>query len=382
MRCVATAGTGRDDNGRLWSTRQTTAAARAPMPKSSSKPRMITRSLRARMFGANLAAMAAETSSDIRHAAVAPDEAGNRLDRVLAAHFGDLSRSRLKRLVEQGQVQLDGKPVSDPAFKVKSGQVFTVAVPPPESGAIEPQAMDLKILFEDAHLLVLEKPAGLVVHPAPGNRDRTLVNALLAHCGDSLVGIGGVKRPGIVHRLDKDTSGLMVIAKTEAAHRVLSADFAARRITRAYQAIVWGVPAPKSGEITGAIGRNPRDRKTMAVVATGKAAVTRYQVLKSFGTAAALIECRLGSGRTHQIRVHLLAKGNPVLGDPVYKGRHISARLAKLPAAAKAAADGLGRQALHAYLLGFHHPATGEYREFKSSLPNQITSLLHKLEEI
>ena len=326
--------------------------------------------------------MAVETSSDIRHATVAPDEAGNRLDRVLASHFGDLSRSRLKRLIEQGHVQFDGKPVDDPAFKVKSGQIFAVAVPPPESGAIEPQAMDLVILFEDAHLLVLDKPAGLVVHPAPGNPDRTLVNALIAHCGDSLAGIGGVKRPGIVHRLDKDTSGVMVIAKTEGVHRALSADFAARRVTRAYQAIVWGVPTPKSGEIVGAIGRNPRDRKTMAVVATGKAAMTRYQVLKNFGTAAALIECRLGSGRTHQIRVHLLAKGNPVLGDPVYKGRHITARLAKLPAAAKAAASGLGRQALHAYLLGFRHPATGEYREFKSALPSQITSLLHTLEGI
>lgn len=326
--------------------------------------------------------MAVETSSDIRYAAVAPDEAGNRLDRVLASHFGDLSRSRLKQLVEQGRVRLHGKPIGDPAFKVRLGQVFAVAVPAAESSTIEPQAMDLEILFEDPHLLVLDKPAGLVVHPAPGNPDHTLVNALVAHCGDSLAGIGGIKRPGIVHRLDKDTSGVMVIAKTDAAHRALSADFAARRITRAYQAIVWGVPTPKSGEITGAIGRNPRDRKIMAVVATGKAATTRYQVLKSFGTAAALIECRLGSGRTHQIRVHLLAKGNPVLGDPVYKGRHIAARLAKLPAAARAATRDFGRQALHAYLLGFHHPATGEYREFKSALPNQITSLLHKLEQI
>jgi len=326
--------------------------------------------------------MAVDTSSDIRHAAVAPDEAGNRLDRVLTGHCGDLSRSRLKRLIEQGHVTFDGKPITDPAFKVKAGQIFAVTVPPPDLGAIEPQPMDLTILFEDAHLLVLDKPAGLVVHPAPGNPDRTLVNALIAHCGDSLAGIGGVKRPGIVHRLDKDTSGVMVIAKTEAAHRALAADFAARRVTRAYQAIVWGVPTPKAGEIVGAIGRNPRDRKTMAVVATGKAATTRYQMLKSFGTAASLIECRLGSGRTHQIRVHLLAKGNPVLGDPVYKGRHIVARLAKLPAATRTVASNLRRQALHAYLLGFHHPATGEYREFKSALPSDITALLHKLEKI
>lgn len=322
------------------------------------------------------------TNSDIRRAAAAPDDAGTRLDRMLATRFADLSRSRLKRLVEQGQVTLDGKPIGDPAFKVKAGQVFTVVLPPPESATIEPQPMDLNIRFEDEHVLVLDKPAGVVVHPAPGNPDRTLVNALVAHCGESLVGIGGVRRPGIVHRLDKDTSGLMVIAKTERAHRALAADFAARRVTRAYQAVVWGVPTPKTGEIVGAIGRNPRDRKTMAVVADGKAAITRYTVFKSFGTAAALIECRLGSGRTHQIRVHLLSKGNPVIGDPVYRGRHVTARLARLPPAARQAVAGLRRQALHAYLLGFRHPATGEYRQFKSALPSEIADLLHKLEDI
>lgn len=326
--------------------------------------------------------MAAGTKGDIRQVTTATNDAGDRLDRVLAGRFADLSRSRLKRLVEQNQVTLDGKPIDNPAFKVKAGQTFTVAVPPPEPGTIEPQAMDLKILFEDEHLLVLDKPAGLVVHPAPGNPDRTLVNALIAHCGESLAGIGGVKRPGIVHRLDKDTSGLMVIAKTQAAHRALAANFAARRITRAYQAVVWGVPSPKRGEIVGAIGRNPRDRKTMAVVATGKAATTRYQVLKTFGAVAALVECRLGSGRTHQIRVHLLSKGNPVMGDPVYKGRHVTARLTKLPTPARALVEQLRRQALHAYLLGFRHPASGEYREYKSALPREIADLLHILEHI
>ncbi len=326
--------------------------------------------------------MTTDTKADIRRVAPGPDDVGRRLDRVLATHFADLSRSRLKRLVEQGRVTLDGKAIDNPAFKVKPGQVFAVALPPPEPDTIAPQPMALEIVYEDEHLLVLDKPAGIVVHPAPGNPDRTLVNALIAHCGDSLAGIGGVRRPGIVHRLDKDTSGLMVIAKTEAAHRALAADFAARRITRAYQALVWGVPTPKSGAITGAIGRNPRDRKTMAVVATGKAATTRYRVLKNFGTAAALVECRLGSGRTHQIRVHLLSKGNPVMGDRVYRGRHIAERLARLPAAIRAAAAGLGRQALHAYLLGFRHPASGEYREFKSALPREITDLLRKLEAI
>ncbi|MDE2166721.1 MAG: RluA family pseudouridine synthase [Alphaproteobacteria bacterium] len=326
--------------------------------------------------------MVVGTNSDIRRAEVLAADAGTRLDRMLAARFADFSRSRLKRLVEQGHVTLDDKPIDDPAFKVKTGQIFTVAFPPLESETIEPQPMDLNIVFEDAHVLVLDKPAGIVVHPAPGNPDRTLVNALVAHCGDSLTGIGGVRRPGIVHRLDKDTSGLMVIAKTEAAHRALSTDFATRRITRAYQALVWGVPTPRTGEIVGPIGRNPRDRKTMAVVAGGKAATTRYKVLKSFGTTAALIECRLGSGRTHQIRVHLLNKGSPIMGDPVYRGRHGAARFARLPPVARQALAGLQRQALHAYLLGFRHPATGEYQEFKTALPSQIVDLLHKLEDI
>ena len=352
------------------------------MPASSSTPRLITRSLRPRIFGPNLAGMAARTNSDIRRAAAAATDAGTRLDRLLAAQFPDLSRSRLKRLVQQGRVRIEDTPINDPAFKVRAGQVFTVDVPPPESATIEPQAMELRILFEDEHVLVLDKPAGVVVHPAPGNPDRTLVNALIAHCGDSLIGIGGVRRPGIVHRLDKDTSGLMVIAKTESAHHALAADFAARRVTRAYQAIVWGVPTPKTGEIVGPIGRNPRDRKTMAIVASGKAATTRYTTLRSYGTAAALIECRLGSGRTHQIRVHLLSKGNPIMGDPVYRGRHIAARLAKLPPPIRDAATGLRRQALHAYLLGFRHPASGEYREFKSALPSEIGDLLPKLEKI
>jgi 23S rRNA pseudouridine1911/1915/1917 synthase len=301
---------------------------------------------------------------------------------MLATQLGDLSRSRLKRLIEDGQVSLDGLKVTDPALKVKTGQVFTLALPPPESGTVAAQAMDLDIVFEDAHLLVLDKPAGLVVHPAPGNPDKTLVNALLAHCGDSLAGIGGVKRPGIVHRLDKDTSGLMVVAKTEAAHRALTAAFAGRKVTRAYQALVWGVPSPKTGEISGGIGRHPRDRKKMAVTARGKPAVTRYQVLKSFGGAAALVECRLGTGRTHQIRVHLTAKGHPLIGDPVYRGGSAARRLDRLPEPARRVVSGLERQALHAYLLGFVHPANREYLEFYSLLPSDICDLLNQLEQI
>ncbi|MGA3306085.1 MAG: RluA family pseudouridine synthase [Stellaceae bacterium] len=330
------------------------------------------------MFRFTLAAMAAETLQ----ARVGSDVAGERLDRFLAVALAGFSRSRLKNLVESGQVSLGGATVTDPAMRVKPGQVFILAVPPPETASPEPQAMELDIRFEDEHLLVLNKPAGLVVHPAPGNPDRTLVNALLAHCGESLAGIGGVKRPGIVHRLDKDTSGLMVVAKNDAAHRALARDFAAHVVTRAYQAVVWGVPQPRSGEISGRIGRNPRDRKKMAVVsARGKAAVTRYKVLKVFGAKAALVECRLATGRTHQIRVHMTANGHPLIGDPTY-GRQSQSRLAALPVTAQKAAAALGRQALHAYLLGFRHPANGEYLELRSNLPNDISNLIDSLDSI
>ncbi len=321
-------------------------------------------------------------NAETLQARVGNEVAGERLDRFLTAALAGFSRSRLKNLVESGQVSLEGAAVTDPAMRVKPGQVFTLAVPPPENATPEPQAMALDILFEDEHLLVLDKPAGLVVHPAPGNPDGTLVNALLAHCGASLAGIGGVKRPGIVHRLDKGTSGLMVVAKNEAAHRALAHDFAAHAITRAYQAVVWGVPQPKSGEISGRIGRNPRDRKKMAVVSSrGKLAVTRYKVLKAFGNKAALVECRLATGRTHQIRVHLTAKGHPLIGDASY-GKQSQSRLAALPERARKAAAALGRQALHAYLLGFRHPASGEYLEFRSRLPSDIKKLLTRLDNI
>jgi len=326
-------------------------------------------------------------NAETLQARVGSEIAGERLDRFLTAALAGFSRSRLKNLVESGQVSLEGTAVTDPAMRVKPGQVFTLAVPPPENATPEPQAMALDIRFEDEHLLVLDKPAGLVVHPAPGNPDGTLVNALLAHCGASLAGIGGVKRPGIVHRLDKDTSGLMVVAKNETAHRALARDFAAHAVTRAYQAVVWGVPQPKSGEISGRIGRNPRDRKKMAVVASrGKTAMTRYKVLKAFGAhggkaVAALVECRLATGRTHQIRVHMTAIGHPLIGDATY-GKQSPSRLATLPEKARKAAASLGRQALHAYLLGFRHPASGEYLEFRSRLPKYISKLVTSLDAI
>jgi 23S rRNA pseudouridine1911/1915/1917 synthase len=310
------------------------------------------------------------------------DEAGARLDRVLAAHLGDLSRTRLKRLVETGRVSLGGATIKDPAMRVKPGQVFAIAVPAPADDRPVPQPIALDIRFEDEHLIVIDKPAGLVVHPAPGNPDRTLVNALLAHCGESLAGIGGVRRPGIVHRLDKDTSGLMVVAKSDAAHARLSADFAARRIERAYQAFVWGVPTPGAGEIAAPIGRSARDRKKMAVVSRGgKAAVTRYRVLRAYGTVAAAVECRLATGRTHQIRVHLSERGHALIGDRVYGGRG-KGRLALLTAPQRHAIAAFPRQALHAYLLGFIHPATGEALRFESALPRDMAELRTILEAI
>ncbi len=302
-------------------------------------------------------------------------EAGERLDRLLAAHLGELSRTRLKRLVEAGRVSLNGATITDPAMRVKPGQIFAVSLPPPVADLPEPQALDLAVRFEDEHLIVIDKPAGLVVHPAPGNPDRTLVNALLAHCGASLAGIGGVKRPGIVHRLDKDTSGLMVVAKSELAHARLSADFAARRIDRAYHAVVWGIPAALVGEIDAPIGRSPYNRKKMAVVRRGgKAALTRYRVLRRFGTVASLIECRLATGRTHQIRVHLSALGHPLIGDRSYGGSRLTA--------ASAAIARFPRQALHASVLGFVHPATAQPIRLESSLPQDIEALIAFLETL
>lgn len=314
-------------------------------------------------------------------ATVEAAEAGERLDRMLARRFGDLSRTRLKHLVEDGRVSVNGATITNPSERVKPGQLVAVAVPAATAALPAAQAMALDIRYEDADLLVLQKPAGLVVHPAPGNADGTLVNALLAHCGESLAGIGGVRRPGIVHRLDKDTSGLMVIAKTERAHAKLAADFAARRIERAYLALVWGVPSPRAGEIVGAIGRNPANRKTMAVVRRGgKPALTRYRVLRVFKDVAALVECRLATGRTHQIRVHLAERGHPVIGDPIY-GRSRGRKRA-LPEPIRSALEAFPRQALHAAKLGFDHPTTSEHLDFTDDIPSDMSGLIRILETL
>ena len=309
-------------------------------------------------------------------------EAGQRLDRALAFHLPALSRTRLKRLIHAGHVTCEGTTLRDPALRVRRGQNFVVFLPDDTDAAPIAQPIALDIQFEDGHLIVIDKPAGLVVHPAPGNPEGTLVNALISHCGASLSGIGGVRRPGIVHRLDKGTSGLMVVAKTEAAHRALSRDFMLRRIERAYAAIVWGVPTPFAGEITGNIGRSPANRKKMTVVreGRGKPAVTHYRVERSFHSHAALLECRLATGRTHQIRVHLANRGHPLIGDPVYGARAwrdvarsgaVGARIAAFP-----------RQALHARLLGFAHPAGRGCLMFDSPLPADIHELVDNLERL
>ncbi|GAB4394475.1 MAG: RluA family pseudouridine synthase [Kiloniellaceae bacterium] len=326
----------------------------------------------------------AEPRAAERHeVTAAPEAAGGRLDRLLAEALPQLSRSRLKALIEEGRVSSGGRAVTSPSAKVKAGQTFAIIVPEAQPAALAAQAIPLEILYEDKDLIVLNKPAGLVVHPAAGNPDRTLVNALLAHCGPELTGIGGEQRPGIVHRLDKDTSGLMVAAKTETAHHGLVEQFAARSIERSYLALVWGLPRPAEGTITGNIGRSPRNRKKMAVLQRGgRPAETDYRVLKVFqGGAVSLVECRLKTGRTHQIRVHMAEAGHPLLGDPLYgRGGTGSRRARSLPEGAQAALAALGRQALHAKTLGFQHPRSGDVLQFESELPPDIGALISSLE--
>ncbi|TYQ21996.1 UNVERIFIED_CONTAM: ribosomal large subunit pseudouridine synthase D [Acetobacter peroxydans] len=302
-------------------------------------------------------------------------QAGERVDRYLAACLPALSRSRIKGLIEAGCLSVGGTCVREPATSVRAGMALVLEVPPAAPATPEGEAVAFTVLFEDEDLIVLDKPAGLVVHPAPGNETGTLVNGLIAHCGDSLKGIGGERRPGIVHRLDKDTSGVMVAAKTEKAHLALSEDFAARRIDRAYLAFCWGLPAPATGEYEGAIGRDKRDRKRMALTERGgKWALTRYTTLRAFGMAAAKVECRLATGRTHQIRVHFSANGHPLMGDPLYL-RRLPSIARQLPVAARDVALDFPRQALHAARLGFTHPRTGAELLFETPMPADMQAL-------
>ncbi|MEX2454583.1 MAG: RluA family pseudouridine synthase [Rhodospirillaceae bacterium] len=320
----------------------------------------------------------ADGPAETHEIAVPPDADGERIDRVMANALPGRSRSFLKRLIEEGCLSdMAGRTIIEPSCRVKPGERFRLVIP--AATAPEPVGEDipLAVVFEDEHLIVIDKPAGFVVHPAPGNQNGTLVNALIAHCGDSLKGIGGVRRPGIVHRLDKDTSGLMVAAKTATVHADLTTQFQERSIERAYAAFVWGLPNPVQGEIEGNIGRSSQNRKKMAVVGSGgKVALTRYRTEAVFAAgAASLLDCRLATGRTHQIRVHLAHLGHPVIGDPVYGSGATRARRSGLSAEALTAAQSLGRQALHARLLGFIHPATGAALRFESALPAELERL-------
>ncbi|WP_284421938.1 MULTISPECIES: RluA family pseudouridine synthase [unclassified Bradyrhizobium] len=318
---------------------------------------------------------------------VAGDEGSPRLDRVLAVRLPELSRSRLKALILAGQVSLGSGAVRDPAYHVATGDTITIDVP--EAAPAEPaaEAIPLTIVYEDDDIVVLDKPAGLVVHPAAGHETGTLVNALIAHCGASLSGIGGVRRPGIVHRLDKDTTGLMVVAKNDMAHASLSAQFADHGRTgameRGYLAFAWGLPHRPHGTINAAIDRHPHARDKMAVRPKGREAITHYEVQESFTgrdgkPIAALIACHLETGRTHQIRVHLSHLGHPLLGDSVY-GPHFKTKANQLAPEARAALDALGRQALHAYLLVIEHPRTGEIMRWESALPEDLSLLAEAL---
>jgi 23S rRNA pseudouridine1911/1915/1917 synthase len=307
--------------------------------------------------------------------------AAARLDKACATAFPAISRSRLKALIEDGFVAVDGGTLTDPSAKVKPGQTLHVAPPPPADADPEPEEIPLAVVYEDADLLVLDKPPGMVVHPAAGNYSGTLVNALLAHCGEGLSGIGGVRRPGIVHRIDKDTSGLMVVAKSDAAHVGLSEQFAAHTLDRAYYALVWGMVMPESGEYEGNIGRSSRDRKKMAVVSSGgKHALTRYKVVERFGRIATLIECRLATGRTHQIRVHCAENGHPLVGDPLY-GRKAHPGVIGFPDNLKGFINRFDRQALHAWRIGFNHPISKDFLVFSSALPDDMTALLAAFRE-
>lgn len=322
----------------------------------------------------------------IERSLAVPEEAGGgRLDRVLAAAWPDLSRSRIQGLIRDGHVTVDGEATLETSGRTVAGAEVVLTEPAAVAASPRPQPMPLAIVHEDEELVVLDKPAGLVVHPGAGHGDGTLVNALLAHCGDSLSGIGGVKRPGIVHRLDKDTSGLLVVAKTDRAHAGLAAQFAdhgrSGPLERAYLAFAWGLPEPRHGTVDAALARASHHREKMSVVPheRGRRALTHYGVEEVYAAldgepAATLVRCRLETGRTHQIRVHLAHLHHPLIGDALY-GAGFRTKAARLPPASREAAESLGRQALHAVLLQFSHPGHGALMRFESALPPDLAAL-------
>ncbi len=319
------------------------------------------------------------TDTKLHRLVISSKDIDNRLDRALAGLVRSLSRTRIKTLIQTGQVEIDAKPILDPAYRVSIREKITITVPPARIAEPQPQSIPLKVAYEDNDLIVIDKPPGLVVHPAPGNPDGTLVNALLAHCGETMSGVGGVRRPGIVHRLDKDTSGLLVAAKNDRAHHHLAKLFFQHDITRAYKAIVSGIPRHAQGQIKGRIGRNPKNRKKMAVVVVGgKTAHTDYRIERNLAeNAASLVVCTLRTGRTHQIRVHLASIGHPVVADPMYSKR--SAIASRMPPIYRVPIHNFPRQALHAYKLGFSHPTTGKQMIFESVLPGDMKQLLEDL---
>jgi 23S rRNA pseudouridine1911/1915/1917 synthase len=309
-------------------------------------------------------------------------EESARLDQALARAFPEISRSRFQALIAEGHVAVEGAVANDRGQKIKTGARITVSIPEPSSATPEAEAIPLKVLFEDKDIIVIDKPAGLTVHPGAGQDSGTLVNALLAHCGESLSGVGGVKRPGIVHRLDKDTSGVMVVAKNDAAHKHLSEQFASHgrdgRLERTYLAFVWGAPSRPSGTISAPLARSTTNRKKIAVSKGTQAreAITHFKTLKSFGNPprVSLLSCQLETGRTHQIRVHMAHIGHPLLGDKTYGSGFASSSRA-LPPTAQTALNALNRQALHAASLGFEHPRTGKAMHFESPLPPELQRL-------
>ena len=309
-------------------------------------------------------------------------ETVDRLDRLLATQFSAMSRAQFQRLIANGNVSVAGEVIRDPNHKVRLGSSVVATIPPARPADPKPENIILDVVFEDRDLIVIDKPAGLVVHPGAGNETGTLVNALIAHCGDSLSGIGGVKRPGIVHRIDKETSGLLVVAKNDAAHQNLSEQFAAHgrdgRLERSYLAFVWGRPERNAGMITTGIARSNTNRQKMAVSqsASAREAITHFEVVESYGKPplATLVRCQLETGRTHQIRVHMAHIGNPLLGDSVY-GAGFKASLGKLEPAVRTIVKSLKGQALHANLLGFDHPRTGKHKRFESPLPSLLSQL-------
>jgi 23S rRNA pseudouridine1911/1915/1917 synthase len=322
--------------------------------------------------------------SDKRQVTITEEQAGFRLDKALAVLCDDLSRARLQSLIDEGLVESDGVVVTTPSRKVTAGEVFIVTIPPAIEAIPVAEDIPLNIVYEDNDVLVLNKSADMVVHPGAGNHDGTLVNALLAHCGNSLSGIGGVKRPGIVHRLDKETSGLMIVAKNDAAHHGLSEQLSSRKLKRIYQAIVWGAVSPPSGTVQTQIGRSPKHRQKMAVLPSGgREAITHYSVKKSFAPLASLVECRLETGRTHQIRVHMAHLGYPLLGDPLY-GKASPAQFLRVHKCSEKLSEamlGFSRQALHAAQLEFVHPISKNKHHFEAPLPDDMRNLLTILEK-